>query len=210
MKSDYIKNIETAERRFFSEVVELREEGEDQFFEGYAARFNSPTDLGYFTEEIMPGAFDTVMNDDVRGLFNHDPDVVLGRTKSGTMQIVIDERGAKYKIKYNANDPDHIRVMEKVKRGDVSQSSFAFSIESENIVRKEDAKVHRQITKLKRWYDVAPVTYPAYADTSVAARSIDSLKEDEQRAIKEKEDSEKALQHDRYLMDKTKRNLNLK
>jgi HK97 family phage prohead protease len=186
--SDYIDKIDNAERRFFSEVVELREEGEDQYFEGYAARFNSVTDLGYFTEEIMPGAFDSVMNDDVRGLFNHDPDVVLGRTKSGTMQIVVDERGAKYKIKYNSKDPDHVRVMEKVKRGDVSQSSFAFSIESENIVRKEDAKVHRQITKLKRWYDVAPVTYPAYSDTTVAARSIDKLtKESEQEQRKEAE-----------------------
>jgi HK97 family phage prohead protease len=209
MKSDYIKNIETAERRFFSEVVELREEGEDQFFEGYAARFNSPTDLGYFTEEIMPGAFDSVMNDDVRGLFNHDPDVVLGRTKSGTMQVVIDERGAKYKIKYNANDPDHVRVMEKVKRGDVSQSSFAFSIESENIVRKEDAKVHRQITKLKRWYDVAPVTYPAYTDTSVAARSIDSLKEEEKRMQEKDESERKQLENDLYLRDITKRKFKL-
>jgi uncharacterized protein len=201
MKTDYIKNIENAERRFFSDTVEVREEEGNQYFEGYAVRFNSVTDLGYFSEEVAATAFDGVMGDDVRGLFNHDPDVVLGRTASGTMQVSKDEKGVKYRISYNPEDPDHKRVMEKVKRGDVSQSSFAFSISDESW-SKRDGKEHRVIEKIKRWYDVAPVTYPAYADTTVAARSIESMNE-AQRLEEEK------IRHDKYLMDKTKRNLKL-
>lgn len=172
---DYIKSIDGGERRFFESPIEVRKEGEDEFFEGTAVRFGSITDLGWYTEEIERSAFSEVMSDDVRGLFNHDPDVVLGRSKSGTMKLVVDERGVHYKIKYNPKDPDHVRVMEKVKRGDVSQSSYAFSIK-DMVWEKRDDKDHRRITKLKRWYDVAPVTYPANTDTEVAARSLESLK----------------------------------
>ena len=172
---DYITNIKNAERRFLPMPIEVRAEGDDQYFEGMAAVFNSATDLGFFSEEIAQGAFDDVINDDVRGLFNHDPNVILGRSQAGTMTLTVDEKGAHYRIKYNPNDPDHVRVMEKVKRGDISQSSFAFSIKDAEW-QTRDNKDHRVINKLERWYDVSPVTYPAYADTSVAARSLDSVK----------------------------------
>lgn len=174
---DYIENIDGAERRYLSQPLEYREEGEEKRFEGYAVIFNSETDLGWFTEEIRDGAFEDVMNDDVRGLFNHDPDVILGRSKSGTMKLTVDARGVKYSIDYNPNDPDHVRVMEKVKRGDVSQSSFAFGIK-DAVWETREGRDHRVITKLSRWYDVSPVTYPAYQDTTVAARSFEQVKKD--------------------------------
>jgi HK97 family phage prohead protease len=172
---DYIENIEGGERRFFAQPVEVRQEGEDHYFEGLAAVFDSPADLRDFTEEIDSRAFDDVMEDDVRGTFNHSSDVVLGRNKAGTMVLAKTERGMGYKIKYNPNDPDHVRVMEKVKRGDVSQSSFAFRVAKDEWSTR-DGKDHRRITKLQRWYDVGPVTYPAYPDTTVAARSLDKMK----------------------------------
>lgn len=175
---DYIKNIENAERRYFSETLELREQDGEQYFEGYAAKFGTETDLGGFTESIERGAFDNVLNDDVRGLFNHDDNIVLGRTKSGSMTLTVDDVGQRYTIKYNPNDPDHVKVMEKVKRGDVDQSSFAFTIAEERI-EKRSGKPHRSIVKFKRQYDVSPVTYPAYQDTTVAARSIsEAIKEE--------------------------------
>ncbi len=174
---DYIENIDGAERRYLSQPLEYREEGEEKRFEGYAVIFNSETDLGWFTEEIRDGAFEDVMNDDVRGLFNHDPDVILGRSKSGTMKLTVDARGVKYSIDYNPNDPDHVRVMEKVKRGDVSQSSFAFGIK-DAVWEIREGRDHRVITKLSRWYDVSPVTYPAYQDTTVAARSFEQVKKE--------------------------------
>jgi HK97 family phage prohead protease len=172
---DYIENIEGAERRFLSTTLEVREEGEAKYFEGAAVTFGAVADLGWFTEEIAPGAFDEVMNDDVRGLFNHDPDVLLGRNKSGTMQLIVDGKEARYRILYNPADPDHVRVMEKVKRGDVSQSSFAFTVKDDKWETR-NGKEHRTVLKVKRWYDVSPVTYPAYASTSVAARSMEAVK----------------------------------
>lgn len=168
---DYIENIDGAERRFYCSPTEVRKEGEYEFFEGAAVVFNSVTDMGWFSEEIASGAFDDVKNDDVRGLFNHDPDVILGRSKSGTMKLTITDKEVRYSIKYNPNDPDHVRVMEKVKRGDVSQSSFAFSIKDAEWETR-DGKDHRRITKMSRWFDVAPVTYAAYQNTSVAKRSF--------------------------------------
>lgn len=174
-QADYIKNIDGAERRFFESPIELRKEGDEEFFEGVAVRFGSVTDLGYISEEVETGAFDEVLNDDVRGLFNHDPDVVLGRNKSGTMVLTVNDKEVRYKIKYNPADPDHVRVMEKVKRGDVSFSSYAFSIKDQ-VWETRNGKDHRKIQKLRRWYDVAPVTYPASTDTEVAARSLEASK----------------------------------
>lgn len=172
---DYIEGIENAERRIRFGKVELRKEGDAEYFDGYAAIFGEVADLGWFTEEIMPGAFDDVMGDDVRALFNHKPDYILGRKSSGTLVITVDNVGARYAALYNPNDPDHVRVMEKVKRGDVSQSSFAFDVKDDKWSTR-NGKEHRQIFKFSRWYDVAPVTYPAYASTTVAARSLEKVK----------------------------------
>jgi HK97 family phage prohead protease len=175
---DYIKTIEGAERRFITGKVEIRKDGEAEFFEGEGIVFNSTTDLRDFTEEVAPEAVDAVWEDDVRGTFNHSADLVLGRNKSGTMTLTKTPTGVKYQIRYNPNDPDHVRVMEKVKRGDVSGSSFAFKIKEDNW-SKRDGKPHRKITKLERWFDIGPVTYPAYTDTSVAARSLNAINKEQ-------------------------------
>jgi len=171
---DYIQNIDEAERRMISEPVEVREEGDEKFIEGYAFVFGATADLGGFTEEIAVGAADGVMNDDVRGLLNHEPNIVLGRTKSGTMQLSLDARGLKYRIKYNPNDPDHVSAREKIMRGDISQSSFAFRIKDDKW-EVRNGKDHRTIIKLQRLIDVSPVTYPAYPDATVAARSLSKI-----------------------------------
>jgi HK97 family phage prohead protease len=177
MPTDYIQNIDGAERRMVSEGLEMREEGEAQYFEGYAFVYGAVADIGPFTEEIARGAADSVMKDDVRGLFNHGPNLVLGRTTSKTMTISADERGLKYSISYNPKDPDHVSLMEKIKRGDVSQSSFAFRTETDKWETR-NGKDHRTITKFKRLIDVSPVTYPAYNEATVAARSLDKIKSD--------------------------------
>lgn len=174
MKKDYIEDIEGGERRTWLSPVEIRAEGDAQYFEGMAVPFGEITDLGYFSEEISRDAFSEVMKDDVRGLFNHDPDVILGRSAAGTMKLTINDKGVFYRISYNPNDPDHVRVMEKVKRGDVSQSSYAFTVKNETW-GKRDGKAHRTIEKISRWYDVAPVTYPANPNTTVAKRSLDNI-----------------------------------
>ena len=84
------------ERRYFA-VEELRADDGDGTIQGYAAVFDSPSlNLGGFREIVRPGAFtQSVQRDDVRALFNHDPNFVLGRTKSGTLALLEDERGRK-------------------------------------------------------------------------------------------------------------------
>lgn len=200
---DYIQNIsETAERRFFaSEVRTIKKEdrAEDDnspsIIEGYAAKFETETEIGYyykFREKIKKGAFDDVLNDDVRCLFNHNPNYVLARCSEGkgTLTLSIDEIGLKYS--YETPDRQYARDLQNaIELGDISQSSFAFDIESETWTEREGETPLREIVKFKRLYDVAPVTYPAYADTEVAKRSLTAYQEKnknpEQRSDNDKE-----------------------
>jgi len=171
--------------------TEFRELG-DNTVEGYAALFNTLSeDLGGFREQIAPGAFDEILDDDIRALINHDPNLILGRTKSGTLQVETDERGFRYKY----SDPDtsySVDLKKSMKRGDVSQSSFAFSVaEDGDDWEERDGKLTRTILKFKRLYDVSPVTYPAYPDTTVATRALEMRKADQEKtALEEKQKKE--------------------
>ena len=190
-KGDYINKIQGAERRWFTSNVTVEhrteDDNQDTLIEGYAALFNSRTDLGWMEEEILPGAFDEVLQDDVRCLFNHNPNFVLARTTSGTLSLEVDSKGLKYK--YTTPDRTYARdLADAISKGDVSQSSFAFSVEESIWVEREDGKSLRQIKKLKRLYDVAPVTYPAYGDTSVAKRSFKEFQDSDETKIQENEE----------------------
>ncbi|QJW94707.1 HK97 family phage prohead protease [Frigoriglobus tundricola] len=143
---------------------------------GYAAVFYDENDPGteyqMYTdmyERIMPGAFDRALReDDVRGTFNHDDSIVLGRTKSGTMRLSVDRKGLKYEI--DPPDTQAARdLMESIRRGDVSGSSFMF-VPDENTYRSVGDKwiVERNSVRL---FDVGPVTFPAYDSTDSACRS---------------------------------------
>ncbi len=187
MKKDYIEDIQNGERRMVGAPVEVRKDGDAEYFAGMAVPFGQVTDLHYFTEEISRDAFSEVLKDDVRGLFNHDPDVILGRSAAGTMTLEVNDKGVFYSIRYNPNDPDHVRVMEKVKRGDVSQSSYAFTVKDEKWSTR-DGKQHRTINKIDRWYDVAPVTYPANPNTSVAKRSLDAITKEQAEVMQKEND----------------------
>lgn len=155
-----------AEKRTMG-TIEVREaEGDDMVLEGYAAVFNSETDLGHFREVISPGAFDDVMTDDVRALINHDPNLILGRTANGTLELSTDERGLKYRVKLGGQQYAK-DFYESVKRGDISQSSFAFTIDKQSW---NEERTVRSVDKVRQLLDVSPVTYPAYAAATVQAR----------------------------------------
>ena len=166
------------EKRLFS--IEYRDSGNGRTVAGYAALFNSESeDLGGFYERIAPGAFDGCLVDDVRCLFNHDPNQLLARTKSGTMRISADERGLRYEFDL-PNTSLGRDLGELLARGDVSQSSFAFTIPDGGDVweKRDDGRAIRTITRVARLYDVSPVTYPAYPDTEVALRSMEQHLQD--------------------------------
>jgi HK97 family phage prohead protease len=143
---------------------------------GYAAVFDVETVIegwASFREVIRKGAFaDAIKRDDVRGLFNHDPNYVLGRTANGTMRLREDDHGLHYEIDLNPNDPEAVSVGAKVARGDVSQSSFAFQVDAEEWEYPKGQLPLRSITRVAPLYDASVVTYPAYATTSVSARAF--------------------------------------
>jgi hypothetical protein len=159
--------------------VERREDGPAKIV-GHAAVFNSLSeDLGGFREQIAPGAFaDAVKTDDVRALWNHNPDYVLGRNRAKTLTLSEDSRGLK--IEVDPPDTQFARdLMVSIERGDVSQMSFAFSVRAngQNWGKDDDGRVVRTLTNV-RLFDVSPVTYPAYAQTDVAVRSMEAWKAD--------------------------------
>jgi HK97 family phage prohead protease/HK97 family phage major capsid protein len=147
-------------------VSEVRAASDDTLtVSGYAAMFDDITDLGYFKERIARGAFDGVMEDDVRLLINH-AGVPLARTTNGTLDLEVDETGLRYTARL-ADTTEGRDLYKLIKRGDISQSSFAFTIADEDYDRKANL---RTITKMGSLLDVSPVTYPAYPTTTVAAR----------------------------------------
>lgn len=163
------------ERRFFA-MEELRADDGDGTIQGYAAVFDSPSlNLGGFREIVKPGAFtQSVQRDDVRALFNHDPNFVLGRTKSGTLALQEDERGLA--IKVTPPDTQWARdLMTSIRRGDISQMSFGF-LKRADEWKTVDGVRTRYLLDVEL-VDVSPVTYPAYTSTSVGTRSADESEE---------------------------------
>jgi HK97 family phage prohead protease len=158
------------ERRAF-EVEELRMvEGDEPEIMGYAAVFNAASeDLGGFTEKIQRGAFTkSLLGDDIRALFNHDPNYVLGRNRSGTLNLEEDEQGLRIRVKV-PNTQWARDLVESIRRGDISQMSFAFRTIKDEWEKVEN-KTIRTLKEVKL-FDVSPVTYPAYPQTSAAVRS---------------------------------------
>jgi HK97 family phage prohead protease len=170
---------EDIERRIFDEETEIRAAaGEDgkRNIEGYAVMFNSMSrDLGGFRERFLPTAFDAVLrtNPDVVALFNHDYNLILGRTRAGTLRIYSDTKGLGYVIQPPASRGD---VIEAIDRGDVRGSSFAFTVTKKggDAWMDEGGVLVREVRNVAKLFDVSPVVNPAYPDTSVARRSMSS------------------------------------
>ena len=199
-----------AEVRKSSVVKEQREfrmehaEQNGNTIRGYAAVYNSDSEwMGGFYEQIETGAFDDVLENDVRAYFNHDENLLLGRVSSGTLRISTDKRGLFYEVDLPnttyAND-----LVELMKRGDVNQSSFAFLIEKDRWEQR-GGTTYRIIEKVSRLLDVSPVSQPAYPDaTSELKRDLETeTKEEAKAASVENTESEvvetKAEDSDLYL-----------
>jgi len=148
---------------------------------GYAARFNELSEeMWGMREKIAPGAFtEAIGKSDVRALWNHDPNYVLGRTKNGTLQIREDEQGLFYEV--TPPDAQWARdLVESIKRGDVDQSSFAFTVDAEAWDESSDPVI-RTIVKVRELYDVSPVTYPAYPTATSGVRSLGDVAKEHKR-----------------------------
>lgn len=159
--------------------VEFRNDPDSRYIEGYGSVFNKRSlDFGGWIEIIAPGAFDGVIEEsDVKCYLDHNPNRgILARSKngSGSLSLKIDETGLNYSFdapKTALGD----EVVEGLKRGDYSQSSFAFTVKDQVWTKEDDGTILRTIVKVERLYDVSIVADPAYPDTSVALRSFNEF-----------------------------------
>ena len=155
------------------------DDNDDLFLEGYFAVYGDIYNVWEgATESIAPGAFSESISGDVRALYNHNDNLILGRTSAGTLELKDDSHGLWGRIKINRNDSDAMNAYERIKRGDVTGCNFGFNIESEETEYREDGSVHWTITKVNPLYEVSPCVFPAYGATNVSARGaeLDAMK----------------------------------
>jgi len=176
------ENVSKADVRvFFGGAEIVRRQDESEIIAGLAAVYYDAADpgteyqlwWGRIFERIMPGAFDRVLgeNPDVRGLVNHDPNQLLGRTTADTLRLSASERGLAYEIDPPDTGPGR-DIVELLRRRDITGSSFAFTVQREEWeTDKENDREIRKILEIDQLYDVGPVTYPAYESTEAALRS---------------------------------------
>lgn len=147
---------------------------------GYAAVFNNLSkNLGGFRETIRPGAFARSLQAkaDVKCLFNHSADKILGRTKSGTLALKEDSKGLHYRVQLDRQNSQHRDLYAAVQRGDIDECSFAFTVAKGGQIWAEGIDPEtgencdmRTLTDVDL-LDVSPVTFPAYDNTALSARS---------------------------------------
>ena len=167
-----VMNKEREVRTFTLDDIEVRSEDDKPKIKGHAAVFDRLSeDLGGFREKIAPGAFaKTIKKSDIRALFNHDPNYVLGRNTAGTLILEEDERGLAIEI--DPPDTSFAKdLMVSIGRRDITQMSFAFKTIKdswENQDKKESIRTLEEVDL----FDVSPVAYPAYPQTDVKVRSF--------------------------------------
>lgn len=181
-----------------SYTTDFRTEEGSRYVEGYALKFEEQSkDLGGFVEIISRGALDGVLeNSDVLCLVNHNDtpvpmaryrgDNVRGeRTKTNTLELVVDEVGLWYRFEVPMANQD---LLDAMLRGDIDASSFAFTVKKSDVevTRSDTGQIVKRINKFAKLYDVSPVSRPAYDATEVGVRSEDeAIKEFEEMEVEE-------------------------
>lgn len=157
----------------FTPVRKMDDDKESRRIVGYASLFNSDSEAlwGSFVEQVDPRAFDEADMSDVRSLFNHDDNKILGRTPR-TLRLSIDDKGLLYELD-TAPTTYGNDLMISMERGDVTQSSYGFTVEKDEWIDRSNEGLLplRRILKIGRVFDVSPVTYPAYPETTSEVRS---------------------------------------
>ena len=167
------------------------EDNHELIVEGYFARYDDVYQVAEgVTESIRRGAFTESMRGDVRALYNHNTDVVLGRTSAGTLELSEDDLGLRGRIHINDKDTQAVDVYQRIARGDVSGCSFGFDIPKggEEYTSNPDGSGHWTITRVEPLYEVSPCVFPAYEATHIEARARqrDAMRARELTAWREK------------------------
>ena len=172
------------ENRFLSFEVradEKQESEEKGIVEGYAVVYDKKTDIcGYFEETIKRGALDNADLKDVPLLVNHDTDTIpVARSRrnngSSSMTLTVDEKGLKIRAELDLkNNARASELYSAIKRGDISGMSFMFTVKTDEWTDEDTEYPKRTIKEIAKVYEVSAVTFPAYSDTSIGARAVDT------------------------------------
>lgn len=205
--------LELIERAFSFNIRATEDESKGNVIEGRAIVYDSVTDLGFCSEVIEKGALKDTDLTDVRLLVNHDINKIpLARsrnnTKNSTMQLTVDDEGLYIRAVLDVeNNTDAKALYSAIQRGDITGMSFMFSVDDEEWTELESDKPTRHIKKIASVIECSAVTFPAYEETSITARSfkLESLKETLE-SVRSAE-NKKSLESDKKL-DKELRMLN--
>lgn len=161
------------ERRYLAHEFRVSDDATPTIY-GYAAKFGVRSeDLGGWVEVLSPTCFDACLatNPDVRALFNHDPNLILGRTSAGTAKLTKDATGLAFEV--IPPDTQAARdLIVSMRRKDINQSSFAFTCDNAVWSYDEVSGLEIRTVLAATLYDVSPVTYPAYAQATSGVRCL--------------------------------------
>ena len=172
----------------------IREEGGRRYLEGYFAVFGEQYQVwDGWTETIERGAFAEYLasGEDVKVLWNHDSNIVLGSTGNGTATLQEDEIGLFGTVEINEKDQEAVNAYARIARGDVDGCSFGFEIDRQEEWWDEQGVYHTKILRVDPLYEVSPCTFPAYKATSITARNGEKLnqaREDYEQAKNKKQE----------------------
>lgn len=177
------KNFRDFRTKF--EITRDEQTPDERVIEGYFALYESETELWAGSYEIISkGAFEnTIQKNDIRALWNHNTQYVLGRNKNGSLQLKADDKGLFASIKLpNTQYAEDLYSL--VQRGDIDQASFGFNILDEELEELANGGYRWRIKDIDL-HEISVVTFPAYENTSVQARE-QQVKEIETRKLQQK------------------------
>lgn len=183
-------------RKFIVTDLETRtlEDTEEKVISGYINKFNTRSQYMGFYEEVAKGAFDKTLADghNIYAMYNHNSDMILGSTRSGSLKLNTDNIGLHFELRINPNISYASDIAELVKSGDLEGCSFGFWVTDDEWTRTED-KIDLRIIKELELIEVTITPFPAYLDSEASCRSFDLHNEEVEKA-KELRDLEKEIE----------------
>jgi uncharacterized protein len=174
---------------FLESQFRTDEQEEKLYLEGYFIRYGEETELfpGVYEEVDSRAVANSLANNDIRCLFNHDTGVVLGRMGNQTLELRSDDKGLYGKVEINRDDPDAMAIYSRIKRGDINACSFGFFPIKEDVETRDDGTTKFILREIDL-FEVSTVTFPAYPQTEVAARKqdIEAIKKEKLETRKQK------------------------
>ena len=182
-----MNNRKSLKARDIGQLDNNQEATDKKIISGYFIVFDTETELyPGVREEVSPDALVGVDLSDVKALIDHDTAKVLGRTKANTLSLSVDSKGLYGEIIVNESDQEAMNLYSRVQRGDVDQCSFGFEILKEEMIQNTDGTV-KFIIKSINLYEVSVVTFPAYQETAVEARSK-QIEDAQKRTLRARKD----------------------